>query len=85
MSRNVQHTMGDITHVLGEAIDCHKVVKVFGGQDYERRHFGAAIKRVRDFAMRQTVAAGASVPLVQVCAAIAVAYIVYYSTQQSGS
>ena len=84
-SRSAQHAMGDITHVLDEAIECHKVVKVFGGQDYEQRHFGAAIKRMRDFAMRQTVAAGASVPLVQVCAAIAVAVIVYYSTQQSGA
>jgi subfamily B ATP-binding cassette protein MsbA len=85
VSRNAQLAMGDITHVLDEAIECHKVVKVFGGQEYEQRHFGAAIRRMRDFAMRQTVAAGASVPLVQVCAAIAVAVIVYYSTQQSGS
>ena len=85
VSRNAQHAMGDITHVLDEAIECHKVVKVFGGQDYEQRHFGAAIRRMRDFAMRQTIAAGASVPLVQVCAAIAVAVIVYYSTQQTGT
>ena len=84
-SRDAQYAMGDITHVLDEAIECHKVVKVFGGQDYEQRHFGAAIKRMRDYAMRQTVAAGASVPLVQVCAAVAVAVIVYYSTQQSGA
>ncbi len=84
VSRNAQTAMGDITHVLGEAIECHKVVKVFGGQDYERHHFAAAIRRVRDFAMRQTIAAGASVPLVQVCAAVAVAVIVYYSTRQSG-
>jgi subfamily B ATP-binding cassette protein MsbA len=85
VSRNVQRAMGDITHVLDEAIECHKVVKVFGGQEYEQRHFGAAIKRVRDFAMRQAIAEGASVPLVQVCAAIAVAVIVYYSTQKSGA
>jgi subfamily B ATP-binding cassette protein MsbA len=85
VSRNAQQAMGDITHVLDEAIECHKVVKVFGGQEYEQHHFGAAIKRMRDFAMRQTIAAGASVPLVQVCAAIAVAVIVYYSTQQSGA
>lgn len=84
VSRDAQQAMGDITHVLDEAIECHKVVKVFGGQDYEQRHFGAAIKRVRNFAMRHTIAAGASVPLVQVCAAVAVAFIVYYSTRQSG-
>jgi subfamily B ATP-binding cassette protein MsbA len=85
VSRDAQQAMGDITHVLDEAIECHKVVKVFGGQEYEQRHFGAAIKRVRNFAMRHTIAAGASVPLVQVCAAVAVAFIVYYSTRQSGA
>ena len=85
VSRDAQQAMGDITHVLDEAIECHKVVKVFGGQEYEQHHFGAAIKRMRDFAMRQTIAAGASVPLVQVCAAIAVAVIIYYSTRQSGT
>ena len=85
VSRDAQQAMGDITHVLDEAIECHKVVKVFGGQEYEQRHFGVAIKRMRDFSMRYTIAAGASVPLVQVCAAIAVAAIIYYSTQQSGA
>ena len=85
VSRDAQQAMGDITHVLDEAIECHKVVKVFGGQEYEQRHFGVAIKRMRDFSMRYTIAAGASVPLVQVCAAIAVAVIIYYSTQQSGA
>lgn len=85
VSRGAQHAMGDITHVLDEAIECHKVVKVFGGQEYEQRHFGAATKRVRDFAMRQTIAAGASVPMVQVLAAIAVAVIIFYSTRQGGA
>lgn len=85
VSRGAQHAMGDVTHVLEEAIECHKVVKIFGGQQYEQKHFEGAIKRVRDLAMRQTIAAGASVPLVQVCAAIAVAVIVYYSTQDAGT
>jgi subfamily B ATP-binding cassette protein MsbA len=84
VSRGAQHAMGDVTHVLEEAIECHKVVKIFGGQQYEQKHFEDAIKRVRDLAMRQTIAAGASVPLVQVCAAIAVAVIVYYSTHDAG-
>ncbi len=85
VSRDAQHAMGDITHVLDEAIECHKVVKVFGGQEYEQRHFGAAIKRMRAFAMRHTIAAGASVPLVQLCAAVAVGVIIYYSTQQNSA
>ena len=35
MSREALRSLGDVVHVLQETIDCHKVVKVFGGQDYE--------------------------------------------------
>ena len=34
-SRDVQRSMGDVTQVLQEAIEGHKVVKLFGGQQYE--------------------------------------------------
>lgn len=33
MSRGGQFAMGDITHVLEESIEAHKVVKIFGGQE----------------------------------------------------
>ena len=35
MSHGLQRTMGDVTHVLQESIEGHKVVKVFSGQAYE--------------------------------------------------
>jgi subfamily B ATP-binding cassette protein MsbA len=34
MAREAQSSMGELVHVLEETIDCHKVVKIFGGQDY---------------------------------------------------
>ena len=39
MSRKTQQAMGDITQVLQETIECNKVVKIFGGQEYEARRF----------------------------------------------
>ena len=41
MSREALRSLGDVVHVLQETIECHKVVKVFGGQDYELSRFGA--------------------------------------------
>ncbi len=32
MARGAQHAMGDLAHVLEETIECHRVVKIFGGQ-----------------------------------------------------
>ncbi len=84
MSRSLQHSMGDITHVLDESLGGHKVVKIFGGQDYENRRFHEATNRNRLFSMKYTIAASANVPLIQLLAAIALALIVYIATLQSG-
>src|SRR5688572_11319222 len=38
-SRDVQRGMGDVTQVLQETIEGHKVVRLFGGQHYEAGRF----------------------------------------------
>jgi ATP-binding cassette, subfamily B, bacterial MsbA len=83
MSRESQRAMGGITHVIGEAIDGQRVVKVFGGKPYESGRFRAAANRLRRFQMKQAVASAASVPLVELLAAIAVAIIVYMAILQA--
>jgi subfamily B ATP-binding cassette protein MsbA len=82
-SRNSQFAMGSITHILEEAIGAHKVVKIFGGQSYEAERFRHVNNALRGFNMRQSVAASATVPLVQICASIAVAVIIYVALLQS--
>jgi ATP-binding cassette, subfamily B, bacterial MsbA len=83
MSRHTQLAMGDITQVLEEAIDGQRVVKVFGGQAYEAERFERASERVRRFNMKQVMAASANIPLVQVVAAFAVAFIIFLATRGS--
>ncbi len=82
MSRATQQAMGEITQVLQETIECNKVVKIFGGQAYEAKRFAETSNRLRGFSMKQTAAAAANVPIVQVLAAVAVAVVVYYATVQ---
>ena len=65
-SRDVQSSMGNVTQVLQEAIEGHKVVKLFGGRKYEARRFGDEANRVRRYLMKQTTAAAASVPAARV-------------------
>jgi ATP-binding cassette, subfamily B, bacterial MsbA len=85
LNREAQRGMGDITHVLEETISCQKVVKVFGGQDYESARFFEAINKMRSFNMKLAVAAGLNVPVVQIFAAISLAIIVYLATLQSAA
>ncbi len=84
-SRQVQQQMGDMTQVIQETIEGHRVVKLFGGQEYEQRRFDAQADSVRRQLMKQVAAAAASVPIVQFVAAMALATIVYLATQQSNT
>jgi len=82
-SREVQHAMGNITQVIEESVAAHKVVKLFGGQQYERDRFGDKVNWARRHVMKYTMAASANVPLVQMVAALALSVIIYLATVQS--
>jgi subfamily B ATP-binding cassette protein MsbA len=77
MARGAQRSMGNLVHVLEESIQAHRVVKVFGGQDYETRRFQQVNQALRGFNMRQTIAAGLVTPATQVLAALALSIIIY--------
>lgn len=84
-SRDSQQAMGDITQVIEESVSAHKVVKLFGGQQYESQRFNEQANWVRRFAMKQAAAGAANVPIVQMVAAVALAVVVYLATLQSNT
>jgi subfamily B ATP-binding cassette protein MsbA len=84
-SREVQDAMGHITQVIDEAIGGHKVVKLFGGQDYERRRFDEEANHVRRHMMKQAAAVAASAPIVQLLAAVALAAVIWFAMGQSSA
>jgi len=59
------------------------VVKVFDAYARETALFGRTVERLRGFAMRHAVASGATVPITQLCAAVAVAVVVSIALAQS--
>jgi subfamily B ATP-binding cassette protein MsbA len=77
MAREAQHAMGGIVHVLEESIQAHKVVKIFGGQDYEAGRFARATQLLRGYHMRQAVPEALTTPVTHTLAAVALALIVY--------
>jgi subfamily B ATP-binding cassette protein MsbA len=83
MSIKVQDTMADTNHVLGEVIDGHRIVKIFGGQDQERERFSRIISANLRFTMKFVYASVASGPAVQFIAAIALAVIVYVAASRA--
>jgi subfamily B ATP-binding cassette protein MsbA len=81
-SEQMRYT-GELTGVVEEAIRCNPVIKVYGGQDYEKARFAAANEKLRNFARRMTVASATIVPTTQLAAAIAVAMVVAIALVQS--
>jgi ATP-binding cassette, subfamily B, bacterial MsbA len=84
LSRRKQATMGELTHVIGEAVRGHKVIKVFGGRDAELRRFMFLANWERRYKFKTVVADGASVPLVEGIAAVMIALLIYVGTGQLG-
>ncbi len=85
MTRNTLVSIGTMTQVLQESIDGHKVVKVYGGETQEMKRFNKVNGDLRRFAIRQGIAAAATVPLVQIFASFAVAFTVYIALSQNSS
>ena len=83
VSRSAQTAMGRITHVLEEAIQGHRVVKIFGGQDYEKKRFSEAINHARLLNMKQVIASALGVTTVQLLAGISIALILYIATRNN--
>jgi len=83
VSRASQQELGELVNVLQEAIECHKVVKVFGGQDYEAGRFRHGSQALRGFTMRAGTAAAMTTPITHIFAAVALSIIIYIAMQDS--
>lgn len=83
MSGKVQSTMAGINSMINEAISTQRIIKLFGGQSYEKERFHQIINANRRFTMKFVSASVSSGPLVQIIAAIALAVIIYYATGQA--
>lgn len=77
ISQRIQGSMGDITHVASESIIGYRVVRTFGGEEYEKARF----QRVNDQNLKQSLKMAStqaiSVPVIQTLVAVAIAALVW--------
>ena len=83
IARDIQTRTGRMTHVLEELIGGHRIVRVFGGEGYERERAGRAADALRVAMTKQSAASAASSPLTQGLAAVAVGLIIWAALEQS--
>ncbi len=81
-STRIQNSMGDVTRVAKEALDAHRVVKVFNAQ----RHIGALFESANELNRRTNVrlisARASSNPTVQMILALGLAGVLYIANKQ---
>ncbi|MDR2219497.1 MAG: lipid A export permease/ATP-binding protein MsbA [Methylobacillus sp.] len=79
VGRQVQQTMGVITKVCEEAISGQRMVKIFGGEDYEWRRFSRAVNDNRQTQVRFTRRNLLSSFVIEMLSAIGLSLVVYYA------
>ncbi|MBI1194280.1 MAG: lipid A export permease/ATP-binding protein MsbA [Gammaproteobacteria bacterium] len=79
----LQASMGDVTHVAEESVEGYRVIKAFGGKEYERQRFEGANERNRQQYMKMVATKVGSIPLVQFIVGLALAGITYMATLDS--
>jgi len=82
-SRSIQDSMGDISHVVQEAVDGNRVIKTFGGQQEALATFGRANENNRRENMHRVRVAASGVPFVQLLAAVMLAWVVYVAMREA--
>jgi subfamily B ATP-binding cassette protein MsbA len=81
-SERIQNSMGDITRVAKEAIDAHRLIKIFNAEDHQIERFERVNELNRASNMKLARAKSISNPVVQCIASIALASVLYVAIRQ---
>lgn len=76
-SKKIQASMGDLTHVASETIQGYRVVRSFGGEDYEERRFRAASEDNNAKQLRMVKTGATFTPALQLVTFSAMAVILF--------
>jgi len=77
LSKGIQETMGDVSHITNEVIGGYQVVKNYSGQAYEAQRFDATSKKNLRQGMKVVVTNSINTPAVQLLMAMAMSLVVW--------
>ena len=79
ISHKIQASMGDVTHVSAEMINGYRVIRSFGGENYEKKRFLEASKNNFRQSMRLVKSSAIHTPVLQLIVATALAILIYFA------
>ncbi|MGZ8161876.1 MAG: lipid A export permease/ATP-binding protein MsbA [Methylobacter sp.] len=77
ISKRIQESIGDITHITSELVDGHRVVRSYGGEEYERRRFLESSLYNRRQSLKLATTMAVHNPIMQFIIAIALSVLMY--------
>ena len=81
VSRDIQKSMGTITNIVEESIIGHRIIKIFGGKNYEKDTFSSSANAFnRERNLKLIFIQSVSIPLMQLVVAIFLALIIFFVT-----
>jgi len=84
-SHMIQQSMGEITHVVQEAIEAQRVVKTFCAQGTEISTFAQVNNRNQQHVMKKAATSALNVPIIELLSAIGIAIAIFAAIQQSAA
>ncbi|UTF61675.1 lipid A export permease/ATP-binding protein MsbA [Gilvimarinus sp. DA14] len=82
LSTKVQHSMGDITQVTSEMINGYRVMRSFGGEEYEKQRFTEASWRNYLQNLKIVLTSTLNTPLIQILVALAMGSLLWVALGQ---
>ncbi len=77
ISKRIQESIGDITHITSELVTGHRIVRGYGGEDYERRRFMESSLYNRRQSLKLATTTAIHNPIMQFIIAIALSFLMY--------
>ncbi len=77
ISKRIQNSMGDVTHVVSEAVSGYRVVRTFGGEDYEQGRFHKSSRVNRQQNLKMAVTKVLSTQLNETIVALALCILIF--------
>lgn len=77
ISKKIQESIGDMTHITSELVGGHRVVRSYGGEDYERRRFLESSLFNRRQSLKLATTLAIHNPIMQFIIALALSFLMY--------
>lgn len=77
LSKRVQESIGDMTHITSELVNGHRVVRSYGGEDYEKQRFLESSLYNRGQSLKVVTTAAINNQVMQLIIALALALLMY--------